>query len=102
MKDKICLIWKGHITEINDDGTFTADLNNVIENTTKEYATFEASDIEGELKVGKVFYMVITNEGKYLEFMRNVSHEEKVYNMKKAKEEAKKMLEYFEKNKTFT
>lgn len=84
-----CLIWKGHITEIYEDGTFNAEIYNVIENTTKECATFSSSDIEGDLEIGKVFYWVVTEHGHSLQFMQNVSHEEMQDDLKKAIEKAK-------------
>jgi len=70
MNKDVCLIWKGHITEINDDTkTFEAEIFNVVENTTKECAVFEFSDIKGSLKIGKTFWWVVTSHGSYLQFM---------------------------------
>jgi len=83
-----CLIFKGHVTGIKE-ATFDADLYNVIENTTKECAVFYKDAIAGDVEIGKVFYLVVTEHGNKIQFMQNVSHEEMQDNLKKAIEKAK-------------
>lgn len=95
------VVWKGWVTEINDDGTYDVELIDMVRLGTHEQATISTDEILGEpeIKLGSVFmWVMITDpiEAQSIQFQKDDSEPDpELYEevAQRASEFAKKLKE---------